>query len=328
MTSHEGAKTRNQTGSFSCLGVFVAVTSATLVVPALAQRATFRSQTALVALNVTVVDDKGLPIRGLSRDSFTVTEDDRPQPITQFANDDIPLSLVLALDASGSMKGRRFDYAVEAVMKFMDRLRPNDELTVLGFNDRPFNVTFGTTNRDRVREALGRVQPDGSTALYAAVNSAIDALRMSMHRKQALVVISDGNDYRPGDRSQNWRPFPPASVQQRAIPTLERIKHSETLVYAIGVDASDVPLYDRLDATALRAMTDSSGGSTVIVRSNEAVTSAAELIGDELRQQYAIGFVPAHPADGKFHHVKITVKGCACHVRARRGFVADKPKAP
>jgi len=305
---------------------FVAIGCAFFTNSAFGQHAMFRAQTDLVALNVTVMDDKGLPVRGLSRDAFTIKEDDRPQSIAQFANDDIPLSLVVALDASGSMKGQRFAYATEAVMKFIDRLRPNDELTVLGFNDRPFNVTFGTTNRDRVREALGRVQPDGSTALYVAVNSAIDALRMSMHRKQALVVISDGNDYQPSDRSQSWRPFPPASARQRAIPTLERIKHTETLVYAIGVDAPDVPLHDRLDATALRQMTDPSGGSTVIVRSDGAVTIAAELIGDELRQQYAIGFVPAHHGDGKFHDVRVTVTGCACHVRARRGYVADKRK--
>lgn len=137
-------------------------------------------------------------------------------------------------------------------------------------------------------------------------------------------MISDGDDRLPGD-VRTPGAFTPA--QRRALPVLDRALRSEALIYAIGVDAASEPMYG-VDPVALRKLTDPTGGSTQIVNSDSAVVGAAERIGDELRQQYMIGFVPAHPADGKFHNVRVTVKGCACHVRAKRGYVADKPNAP
>jgi hypothetical protein len=93
-----------------CVRAFVAVIGLVIVAPASAQ-APFRTRTDLVALNVTVLDDKGVPVGGLNRDAFTVTEDARPQPIEHFASDDVPISLVVALDSSESMKGGRFERA-------------------------------------------------------------------------------------------------------------------------------------------------------------------------------------------------------------------------
>jgi Ca-activated chloride channel family protein len=280
----------------------------------------FRSRTDLVALNITVVDEKGVPVGGLTQDAFTVIEDGRPQAIQHFASGRVPISIVVALDASESMKGGRFDGAREAVEGFLDRLGPDDELTVLAFNDQPFNISPWSTSREAILSALSRVEPQGYTALYATVSSAIDAFRGSRNRRQALVIVSDGNDQLRGERPTSV--LSPAA-RQRSLPAIDRVQRSETLVYAIAVDA---PRAQPLDVAALRMLTDPSGGSTRVVESDGAITEASERIGDELRRQYVLGFAPVHPDDGKFHRVRVTVAGCnKCHVRARAGFVAEKP---
>lgn len=291
-----------------------AVPAIAALAPFLLQSQPFRTRTDLVALTVTVLDDKGIPRPGLPQDAFTVTEDGVPQPIAHFAAGEISISLVVALDCSESMRGRRFDLAREAIAGFLNRLGPDDEFTVVGFSDRAFNISPWSTSRDAILGALSRLTPAGNTALYAAVSTAIDALRGSRNRRQAVVVISDGNDQLRGER-----PRGPAA-RQRGLKAAERVRRSEALVYAIGVEA---PFTDPLDAGALRLVTDPSGGSTQLVNSDQAIAGAAERIGAELRQQYVIGFAPAHAGDGKFHKVQVGVRGCAkCEVRVRSGYVA------
>lgn len=294
----------------------------TLTLAAFAQRPTFKIQTDLVALNVTVTNEQGRVVRGLTQDSFTVMEDGKPQKIAQFASDSVPLSLLVALDASESMRGRRFDFAREAVLQLVGRLGPDDEVGVFGFNDRAFNISTWTRNRDNVAQALQQVKPTGYTALYGALSIGLDAFQTARHRHQAMIVISDGDDRLPGDvmRPGDFKP-----AQRRALPVLDRAVHSEALIYAIGVDAATEGPY-AVDPVALRKLTDPTGGTTQIVSSDKAVVGAVERIGDELRQQYVIGFVSDRPKDGKFHNVRVTVSDChKCVVRVRLGYIADKP---
>jgi Ca-activated chloride channel homolog len=285
----------------------------------------FRSQTDLVALDVTILDANGNAVRDLPREAFSVDEDDRPRPIEHFLAEPAPLSLVIALDASGSMQGQRFEFARRAVSTFFKGQRLGDEIAVIGFNDRVFSIAPWSRSADIVDAAIGRVVPTGTTALYDAISASLDALGASGNRRQAVVVISDGNDFRMSDLgSKQPGSFTPS--QLRAIPVIERIQHNESRVYAIGIDAPapvDGP-DQRFDAKALRALTDPSGGVTRIVRSDQAVVEAAQWIADELSEQYQIGFQPAK-ADGKVHRVRVTIKNCAkCRARTRTAFVAPK----
>jgi Ca-activated chloride channel family protein len=304
-----------------------------------AQPPAFRTRTDLVALAVTVVDANQRPVLGLSKDAFSLTEDDRPQPIVQFTGDPVPLSLAIALDASTSMKGRRFEYARDAVWRLLDHLAPEDEVCVYGFNDRPFVIAPWTSDLHVVERSLLGVSPDGNTALYTTVSSALGALATSHHRRQAMVVISDGNDRDPSDNPMYRGPAltspldvapgpdPLSPSRRRLIPLLDRIRHSEALIYAIGIDVPNRG-NDPLDHAALRQLTDLTGGFTEIVHADADAVTVAERIAAELRHQYLLGFVPAHSDDGQFHRVGVKVTGCACHVRARAGFVADRRKSP
>ena len=286
---------------------------------ALVMQPAFHSRTDLVAMNVTVVDEHGNVVRGLTQDAFAVTEDLQPQPIVQFAADAVPLSLVIAVDASSSMAGARITFAREAVLQFLDRLGPDDELYVFGFNFQVFNITRGSKNRDEVARAMAAVHPNGGTALYDAIPAGIQALQRAKHRRRALVVITDGNDAVPTRRGADER----AVTERRESIALDAVRRSEALVYTVGVDPPSAG--QRINAAALERLTAPTGGALRLAVTDEGILTAAGQIGDELRQQYMIGFAPAHAADGKFHRVQVSVPGCArCRVRSRAGYIAEK----
>ena len=131
------------------------------------------------------------------------------------------------------------------------------------------------------------------------------------------------------NRIPRERDFRPASYgPDRERPAITTLKKSETLAYAIGVDAprgSNDP-DKRFDREALERLTDPTGGYTRVVTDDREIPAAAEGIRDQLNQQYVLGFVPEHPQNGRFHRISITVTGCECQVRARAGFVANRAK--
>jgi Ca-activated chloride channel family protein len=286
---------------------------------ALAMQPAFHSRTDLVAMNVTVVDGRGNFVRGLTQDAFTVTEDLQLQPIAQFAAETVPLSLVIAVDASNSMAGARIRYAREAVLRFLDRIGADDEFYVFGFNYQVFNITRGTKDRDEVALAMAAVHPNGGTALYDAVPAGILALQHAKHRRRALVLITDGNDWVSMPKGANE----PAVTAGRESFAVDAVRRSEALVYAVGVDPRHAG--QRVNAAALERLAIPAGGTVRLAATDAGILTAAEQIGDELRLQYVIGFAPAHPGDGRFHRVQVSVPGCpACRVRTRAGYIGQK----
>jgi len=290
----------------------------------------FRTRTDLVALYVNVFDQAGNPVLGLQKDTFAVSEDGQSRPIDQFISESVPLSLVLALDTSGSMKGGRFAFAREAVAEFFHTLGPSDEVAVIGFGDRPYPITSGwTRSLDAVNASLNSIGPVGDTALFEAISLGLDVLTTASNRRKAVVVISDGNDFRQSDRPALRRGGTPPAFE-RAARVDQKVRRNEALLYAIGVDPPPPPgpgsvdPSDRFDAAALQRLTDPTGGSTLIVHDEGFVPAAAARIANVLRQQYLIGFIPLRPSDGRFHNVRVTVKACRCDVRVREGYFADK----
>ena len=281
----------------------------------------FRSGVDVVRVPATVWNRDGRAVPGLPASAFTLLEDRRPRPIDAFSNTPVPISIVVALDSSGSMRGGRFERASAAVLALMDRLGPLDEVLVYGFHDNVFRISDWTRDRERVAAGLDAVDPAGLTAMYEAVTASIEQLRRRAHRpRQAVLLISDGNDQQKTDLAS-----PDSSSYRqllKAFPAVTAIKRSEAVVYAVGIDAPGQGAAPDLDANALRRLTDPSGGMTQVVRSDDAVPAAVARIADELSHQYLIGFRPGSGLDGKAHRLEVRVSACACEVRARSAYVA------
>lgn len=208
------------------LALVLVIVSA-LAVPMRAQdppKFSFRSNTDLINVTVTVTDANGRFVPGLTREDFVVYEDGRPQVIQQFDSDRVPVSLGIALDTSGSMAGEKIQAAQAALNRFLfDLLGPQDQVFLYRFDSVPQLIQGWTSDRQAVSRALGTAQARGGTALYDAVAEAVPLAQRGVERKKALVVISDGED-------QNSR------LGLRDAQQL--IRESEVLVYGIAIDPS------------------------------------------------------------------------------------------
>jgi VWFA-related protein len=232
-------------------------------VPVADQRPTFKSDAELVAINVVVTDTHGRPVTDLNEDAFQVTEDHRPQRLTHFTKDPLPLSIAVALDTSASMRGDRFQYARQAISRLVDLLQPQDEIAVVGFNNWPYQITSWTSDHNAVAAALSDQQPmaaGGFTALFDAVHLGLKLLdTAAAARRRALLVISDGNEERPDDHWLHggtsgrtvWRRTN-LSAHDRLPTYVEAVRRSGGVVYAVGIDARGEPL----DEQTLQALAD------------------------------------------------------------------------
>jgi VWFA-related protein len=188
----------------------------------------FRSGIELINVTVTVSDANGRFVPGLRQEDFQVYEDDKPVMISNFNAERVPVSLGIALDTSGSMAGTKIQEAQDALDRFLyDLLDKQDEIFIYRFSNVPMLLQDWTKDRAALSHALGHITPNGGTAMYDAVADAIPLAQKGQNRKKALLVISDGNDTA-------------SSTGVRELKS--RIRESEVLVYAIGIDGeSDAP---------------------------------------------------------------------------------------
>ena len=184
----------------------------------------FRTGVELINVTATVTDAQGRFVSGLNIDDFEIYEDGKLQQVSQFDSERVPVSLGIALDTSGSMVGEKIAAAQSAVNKFLyDLLGESDEVFLFRFDSRVNLVSGWTEDRRSVGRMLGSISPNGGTAMYDAVATAVPLAQKGTRRKKALVLISDGND-------QNSR----TGVDE----VRQMIRESEVMVYAIGIDAS------------------------------------------------------------------------------------------
>jgi VWFA-related protein len=185
----------------------------------------FRSHVDLVNVAVTVSDRQGRFVSGLTQNDFRVFDDGQLQSIEYFSAERVPVSLGLVLDTSRSMAGEKIRSARSALDRFLfDLLDADDEVFLYRFSDRPMLLQAWTTDRTLISRALSRLAPDGATAMYDAVARAIPLGQAGAHRKKALLIISDGND---------------TSSDTPLRELKRRIRESELLVYAIGIDGEE-----------------------------------------------------------------------------------------
>jgi VWFA-related protein len=274
------------------------------------ERPHFKSAIRLTTVTVTVTDAEGRLIRDLPREQFDVFEDGEPQAITQFTNDRVPVSLGILLDASDSMYGRRIADAREAIDYFLaDLLDPADEFSLVVFNHHQQVLAPWTFDRSLAATTLAPVRPWGSTAIYDAIMTAIPLADSRHNQRAALLVVSDGAD----------------TASDTALRDLRRaLLRTDLFVYAIGIDSADRRAINApVNAATLGQITDQSGGRVRVVHDSSEVTIALEQIANELNSQYLIGYSAPHPGDGKYHSIRVRVKGGEYRVRARNGYVDD-----
>ncbi|MGA2601113.1 MAG: VWA domain-containing protein [Bryobacteraceae bacterium] len=253
---------------------------------------TIRSDVRLVLLDVSVKDSKGGLVSGLKQDDFTVLEDGKPQKITQFANQDIPVTVGVVVDESGSMRPKRAE-TITAALTFLTASNPEDEVFVINFNDKvyhglPDTVLF-TDNINLLRTALMVTPPEGRTALYDALFASLHQLDMGRKGKKTLVVVSDGGD--------NISTHTRKEVQAKVEETLATI-------YTIGIfDTDDM---DR-NPDVLKWIASVSGGVAYFPEKLEGIVPICKQIAKDIRTRYTIGYIPAEGKAGVLRHIKVVV---------------------
>jgi Ca-activated chloride channel family protein len=269
----------------------------------------FRTGIEITSITVTVRDAQGRLVTGLGREAFEVREDGELQRVTQFTNERVPISLGVLLDTSDSMFGQRIKDARSAVERFLfELLDPVDEYFVMAFNHRSHVLTRWTSTPDVMRHALEGLQPTGGTAAYDAVVASLPMFVTRSRQRAAILLISDGADTASAATIREVR---------------SSLLRSDAFVYAIALDSSDPrAINTRVNPTALREITDDSGGRTEVVQSSGDLVDATARIADELNKQYLLGYTSSHGADGKYHSVRVRVQGTDYRVRARNGYVA------
>jgi VWFA-related protein len=314
----------------------------------------FRTGVDLINVSATVTDASGRFVPGLHQDDFIVYEDGVPQQVTHFSAERVPVSLGLVLDTSTSMAGEKWDHAIEALNRFLlDLLQPQDEVFLYRFSNDPVLVQDWTTDRMLLSHVLGRIVPRGGTAMYDALAEAVPLADTGHNRKKAIVVISDGNDNRSqtsvpelkhmihnsevliyaigidGDEQQQYSsgtfrrpprifiPFPGAPRQPG--PWQGAPGGGQGNGRTRGMRVGD----EHVNESALREITDDSGGRTEIIETGRDLDPATTGIADELTKQYFLGYPAAAKKDGQWHTIRVEVKSGRYQVRARRGYVAS-----
>jgi VWFA-related protein len=275
----------------------------------------FRSDTRLVVCPTTVVDKNGHLVMDLPQSAFTVYENGVTQPIKSFKREDVPVSMGLIIDNSGSMRDKRARVEAAATALAKDS-NPHDEVFVVNFNDEafldnPHGKDF-TSDIKEIEEALTRIDSRGGTAMRDAIRMSIDHLKEKAHKdKRVLVVVTDGND-------------------NSSVVSLENLvktaQQSEVLIYGIGLLSDE----ERREAKrAERALTDlavATGGLAFFPKDVSDVEKIAHEVARDIRSQYTIVYSPTNAAmDGSYRTIKVSVNAPGrLTARTRSGYYATE----
>lgn len=273
----------------------------------------------LVVLHTTVLDDRGKFVEGLTQDNFRVFEDKTEQKLSVFKREDIPVSMGLVIDNSGSMRDKR-PRVNEAAITLVQNSNPQDEAFVVNFND-DFYLDLDkdfSSSIPELKEALERIDARGSTALYDAIVGSLDHLKKGKKEKKVLLVVTDGED----NTSRS-------SLEK----TVREIQKTDTVIYTIGLLGQDTKGREKKNAKkALTEIAAASGGVAYFPENIGDVHTICEQVAHDIRHQYTLGYYPSNAArDGSFRTVRVEVipprgKGKLV-ARTRNGYYAPTARA-
>ncbi len=271
----------------------------------------------LVILSATVADHHNALVSGLKKENFQIYEDRVLQTTEHFSHEDIPVTVGLVIDNSGSMGPKRSD-VIAAALSFAGSSNPRDQMFVVNFNE---HVSYGlppatpfTGRQDQLQRALATIQTAGETALYDAIATAIDHLKQGKCDKKVLIVISDG-----GDNASKYN-----LTQITAI-----VKASDAIIYTIGI-------YDDQDSdqnpSVLKRFAKETGGEAFFPTSSTETASICDKIAQDIRNQYTLAYVPSTAqVGGAYRSVEVKANSPGhgrLTVRTRTGYFMPSTLAP
>jgi VWFA-related protein len=250
-----------------------------------------RTNVDLVVLQATVRDHKGAPVPGLLKENFQVYEDKAPQQIESFSHEDVPVTVGLVVDNSGSMRPKRTD-VIAAAMAFVRSSNPADQMFVVNFNEHvslglPAALPF-TNNAAQLETALSRNAISGMTALYDAIAAGLEQLQKGKWDKKVLIVVSDGGDN---------------ASKRKLAQVLSMVNQSNAVIYTLGIfDETDEDRNPRVLSQLSRA----SGGEAFFPKTLQEILPICEQVAQEIRSQYSIAFVPTNrKQDGAYRTIDV-----------------------
>ncbi|MHB8301537.1 MAG: VWA domain-containing protein [Acidobacteriaceae bacterium] len=279
---------------------------------------TFRTSVNEVVIYATVIDSHQHLITTLKKQDFTVYEDGVKQVISSFRQEDVPISLAILIDNSGSMRDKRAAVNLAAI-DLVRASNPQDESFIVNFSDEAFLDQDFTSNIGLLEKGLSHIDSKGGTALYDAVVAAADHLAKDAKRpKQVILIITDGEDNSSSTTLQE---------------TVKRIQALHgPIVYAIGLlfDAENGREGHRA-RKALQLLTDQTGGLAFFPKSLNEVDSVAQEVAKDIRSQYILGYQPTKPiSQGGYRTIRVIAKAKGygkLTVRTREGYQASPPRA-
>jgi Ca-activated chloride channel family protein len=271
----------------------------------------FRLDTRIVVCHTTVFDRTGHLVTNLPQSAFTVFENKVRQEIRRFKREDVPVSLGLVIDNSGSMRNKLAQVKT-AALALVKESNPADEVFIVNFNDaayldNPKDKPF-TNDLAELEAALAKIDTRGGTAMRDAIEMSIDHLKGGHRDKKVLVVITDGND-------------------NASLVTMDRILRnahkSDVLIYGVGLLTEEEHREAGRARKALNDLAEATGGKTFFPKDVTEVDAIARQVAHDIRNQYVIEYSPANSVmDGSFRAIKITAKAPGTTVRTRSGYYA------
>lgn len=268
----------------------------------------FKKEVEEVVLHAVVVDAQNLLITGLARDNFKVYEDHKPQEMTSFRKERVPVALGILIDNSGSMLPKRAKVN-EAALQLVDASQPEDRVFVINFGEDAFLDQDYTPDVGKLTAALQRVETRGSTALYDALIAAVDHLETSPLQKKVLLVVTDGRD----NASQ-------ATFQE----LLHKLQSKNgPVLYAIALEQNE--RRDDRDRQSLRTLSEQTGGVAFFPSSLDEINAIASAIAQDIRSQYVIGYRSSNPhTSGAYHSIQVQALAGSSRLRVttRAGYIS------
>ncbi len=267
----------------------------------------FKTGTQIVSLFVTVADAQKRLVPDLTKDDFDVFDNEKPQSLIFFQNENQPITVVVMLDTSGSMTGS-ISLLRAAAEQFLIRLLPEDKGRVGAFNDKiQFSSRF-TSDRDELVGDVKDLDYGNGTRLWDAVAASLDELK-GIEGRRVILVFTDGDD---------------TESHTRLGTVIDRARADEVMIYAIGLESNyfnGQRMVRSKPDNGLRRISDETGGGYFELQKTADLAPTFTRVAQELHSQYVLGFTPAL-LDGKVHKLAVRMKQPGMTARARRSYLA------